>query len=237
MINTIAIDDEPLALQLVTRYIEKTPGLNLAGRFDNPLDAMDLIANENVDLIFIDIQMPDLSGLEFTRTMAKGPKVIFTTAYEKYALDGFRLDVVDYLLKPFSYEEFLKAVQKVRKLIRLEKGVPDQIDSNSEFLFLKSDYKIKRINFNDILYIEGLKDYVKVYIQSAPQPVLSITTMKLIESKLPGTQFMRVHRSFIVNLGKIDTIERSRIVFGKTYIPVSDQYKEKFQVFLDKNFL
>jgi two-component system response regulator LytT len=237
MINTIAIDDEPLALQLVTGYIEKTPGLNLLGKFDNPLDAMDFIAREDVDLIFIDIQMPDLSGLEFTRSMAKGSKVIFTTAYEKYALDGFRLDVVDYLLKPFSYEEFLKAVQKVQKLNKLEKGVPDQVDANNEFLFLKSDYKIKRINFNDILYIEGLKDYVKVYTQNAVRPVMSLTTMKLLESKLPVSRFMRVHRSFIVNLEKIDTIERSRIVFGKTYIPVSDQYKDKFQEFLDKNFL
>jgi len=237
MINVIAIDDEPLALQLVTGYIEKTPGLNLIGKFDNPLDAIDFLAREGVDLIFIDIQMPDLSGIEFTRSMAKGPKVIFTTAYEKYALDGFRLEVVDYLLKPFSYEEFLKAVQKVQKLIKLEKSVPDQIDSNNKFLFLKSDYKIKRINFNDILYIEGLKDYVKVYTQSSPRPVLSLTTMKLLESKLPEATFMRVHRSFIVNLERIDTIERSRIVFGKTYIPISDQYKEKFQEFLDKNFL
>jgi two-component system, LytTR family, response regulator LytT len=237
MINTIAIDDEPLALQLVTGYIEKTPGLNMLGGFDNPLDAIDFIAGKDVDLIFIDIQMPDFSGLEFTRSMAKGPKVIFTTAFEKYALDGFRLDVVDYLLKPFSYEEFVKAVQKVQKLIRLEKGVSDQVDANSEFLFLKSDYKIRRINFNDILYIEGLKDYVKVYTQNSPKPVLSLTTMKLLESKLPEARFMRVHRSFIVNLEKIDTIERSRIVFGKTYIPVSDQYKEKFQEFLDRNFL
>ena len=237
MINAIAIDDEPLALQLVTGYIEKTPGLNLLGKFDNPLDAMDFLAREGVDLIFIDIQMPDLSGLEFTRSMAKGPKVIFTTAYEKYALDGFKLDVIDYLLKPFSYEEFLKAVQKVQKLIKLEKGVPDQVDSNNEFLFLKSDYKIKRLNFNDILYIEGLKDYVKVYTQNSARPVMSLITMKLLESKLPEAKFMRVHRSFIVNLERIDTIERSRIVFGKTYIPVSDQYKEKFQEFLDKNFL
>jgi len=237
MINTIAIDDEPLALQLVTGYVEKTPGLNLLGGFDNPLDAMDFIAREDVHLIFIDIQMPDLSGLEFTRSMAKGPKVIFTTAYEKYALDGFKLDVIDYLLKPFSYEEFLKAVQKVQKMIKLEKGVPDQVEANSEFLFIKSDYKIKRINFNEILYIEGLKDYVKVYTQSSPKPIMSLTTMKLLELKLPGSKFMRVHRSFIVNLEKIDTIERSRIVFGKTYIPVSDQYKEKFQEFLDNNFL
>jgi two-component system, LytTR family, response regulator LytT len=237
MINAIAVDDEPLALQLVASYIEKTPGLILSGKFDNPLDAMDFLSREVVDLIFIDIQMPDLSGLEFTRLLARGPKVIFTTAYDKYAIEGFKLDVVDYLLKPFSYEEFLKAVQKVRKLIKLEKGVPDQIDSNNEFLFLKSDYKIKRINFNNILYIEGLKDYVKVYTQSSPKPVMSLTTMKLLESKLPESKFMRVHRSFIVNLEKIDTIERSRIIFGKTYIPVSDQYKEKFQEFLDKNFL
>jgi two-component system response regulator LytT len=237
MITAIAIDDEPLALQLVSGYIEKTPGLNLVGKFDNPLDAIDFLNTKAVDLIFVDIRMPDLSGLEFTRSMVKGPKVIFTTAYDKYALDGFRLDVADYLLKPFSYEEFLKAVQKAQRLIRLEKGAPDKIDSNNEFLFLKSDYKIKRINFNDILYIEGLKDYVKVYTKNSPNPVLSLTTMKLIESKLPELKFMRVHRSFIVNLEKIDTIERSRIVFGKTYIPVSEQYKDKFQEFLDRNFL
>lgn len=238
MINTIAIDDEPLALQLVAGYIEKTPGLDLVGKFDNPLDAVDFMADQTVELIFVDIQMPDLTGIEFTRAMAKGPKVIFTTAYEKYALEGFRLDVVDYLLKPFSYEEFFKAVQKALRLIRLEqKAEMNQVDANSEFLFLKSEYKIRRINFNDILYIEGLKDYVKVYTKNDPKPVLSLTSLKLLESKLPESTFMRIHRSFIVNLEKIDTIERSRIVFGKVYIPVSDQYKEKFQEFVNKNFL
>ena len=237
MITVIAIDDEPLALQLVSGYIEKTPGLKLAGKFDNPLDASEFLANNQVDLIFVDIQMPDLSGIDFTRLIEKGPKVIFTTAFEKYALEGYKLEVVDYLLKPFSYEEFLASVQKAMKLIRLEQNSLQKVEANDEFLFLKSDYKIKRINFNDILYIEGLKDYVKVYVQNIPKPVLSISTLKLIESKLPESRFMRVHRSFIVNLGKIDTIERSRIVFGKTYIPVSDQYKEKFQEFLDRNFL
>jgi two-component system, LytTR family, response regulator LytT len=237
MINAIAIDDEPLALQLVTGYIEKTPGLKLVGKFDNPLDATDFLSDTTVDLIFVDIQMPDLSGIEFTRLMEKGPKVIFTTAYEKYALEGYKLDIVDYLLKPFSYEEFLAAVQKVQKLIRLERNAPARVDANDEFLFLKSDYKIKRINFNDILYIEGLKDYVKVFTHNSPKAILSLTSLKLLESKLPEKMFMRVHRSFIVNLQKIDTIERSRIVFGKEYIPVSDQYKEKFQEFVDKNFL
>jgi len=237
MITAIAIDDEPLALQLVTGYIQRTPGLKLLGGFDNPLDAIEFMTHETIDLIFVDIQMPDLSGLEFTRSLVRGSKVIFTTAYDKYAIDGFRLDVVDYLLKPFSYEEFLKAVLKAQKIIKLEKGVMDKVEANNEFLFLKSDYKIKRINFNDILYIEGLKDYVKVYTKNAVKPVMSITTMKLLESKLPESRFMRVHRSFIVNLKKIETIERSRIVFGKTYIPVSDQYKDKFQEFLDRNFL
>jgi len=237
MITTIAIDDEPLALQLVAGYIEKTPGLKLAGTFDNPIDASEFLTDTHVDLVFVDIQMPDLSGIEFTRLMEKGPKVVFTTAYEKYALEGYKLDVVDYLLKPFSYEEFFSAVQKVQRLLRLEQKSLNKIDANSEFLFLKSDYKIKRINFNDILYIEGLKDYVKVYTQNDTKPILSLTSLKLLESKLPDNKFMRVHRSFIVNLEKIDTIERSRIVFGKEYIPVSDQYKARFQEFLDKNFL
>jgi two-component system response regulator LytT len=237
MITTIAIDDEPLALQLVTGYIEKTPGLKLAGKFDNPLDAAEFLSESRVDLIFVDIQMPDLSGIEFTRRMEKGPKVIFTTALEKYALEGYKLEIIDYLLKPFSYEESLSAVHKVQNLLRLEQKMPARVDVNNEFLFLKSDYKIKRINFNDILYIEGLKDYVKVFVHNSLKPILSLTSLKLLESKLPEKKFMRVHRSFIVNLDKIDTIERSRIVFGKEYIPVSDQYKDKFQEFLNKNFL
>ncbi|MBK7131830.1 MAG: response regulator transcription factor [Bacteroidales bacterium] len=237
MITTIAIDDEPLALQLVTGYIEKTPGLTLLGKFDNPIDAAEFLADKTVDLIFVDIQMPDLSGIEFTRLLEKGPKVIFTTAFEKYALEGYKLEIVDYLLKPFSYEEFLVSIQKVQRLMSLEKRAAIKVDANNEFLFLKSDYKIKRINFNDILYIEGLKDYVKVFTQNASKPLLSLTSLKLLESKLPDSKFMRVHRSFIVNLEKIDTIERSRIVFGKEYIPVSDQYKDIFQEYLDKNFL
>ena len=237
MINAIAIDDEPLALQLVTGYIEKTPGLSLAGSFDNPLDASEFLNNNNVDIVYADIQMPDLSGIDFTRIMEKGPKVIFTTAFEKYAIEGYKLDVVDYLLKPFSYEEFLAATRKAQKLISLEQNSLTKIEVTKGFLFMKSEYKIKRINFNDISYIEGLKDYVKVYTQNDPKPVMSLTSLKLLETRLPPRKFMRVHRSYIVNLDKINTIERSRIVFGKKYIPVGEQYKEKFQVFLDKNFL
>lgn len=236
-IRTIAIDDEPLALKLVSDYISKTPYLELVGAFDNPLDAIDFLSNEEADLIFVDIQMPDLTGIEFTRSLEKEHKIIFTTAYEKYALEGFKLNAVDYLLKPFSYEEFLKAAGKAHKVVELEANALPSIESNSQFLFLKSEYKIRRINFNDILYIEGLKDYIKVYVAGEDKPVLSLNSMKSMETKLPEEKFMRVHRSFMVNLDKIETIDRSRIVFGKSYIPVSDQYKAKFQEYLDKNFL
>jgi DNA-binding LytR/AlgR family response regulator len=237
MIRTLALDDEPLALQLVSGYIRKTPFLELVGAFDNPISAMEFLEQEPADLIFIDIQMPDLTGTEFVRLLNNDTKVVFTTAYEKYALEGFKLDAVDYLLKPFGYEEFLSAAQKARRLIELEQKTAPVIEANSEFLFLKSDYKIRRINFNEILYVEGLKDYVKVFLKNDPKPILSISSMKAIEAKLPEADFMRVHRSFIVNLNRIETIERFRIVFGNVYIPVSDQYKDKFQEFLNKNFL
>ncbi len=242
MIRTIAIDDEPLALKLVSSYIEKVPALQLMGTFDNPMDAMEFLNENAVDLIFLDIQMPDLNGIEFTRILTNRPKIIFTTAYERYALEGFKLDAVDYLLKPFSFEEFYKATEKAKKLIsyeqedKTEKAV-EEVESNNEFLFLKSEYKIKRINFNDIMYIEGLKDYVKVYLQQDTKPILTLSSLKALESKLPESMFMRVHRSFIVNLQKIETVDRSRIVFGKVYIPVSDQYKESFQNFLNEHFL
>ena len=236
-LKTIAIDDEPLAITLLIDYISKTPFLELAGTFDNPLDAMDFLHHEQIDLILVDIQMPDLTGIEFTRMLEAGPKIIFTTAYAQYALEGFKLSATDYLLKPFSYEEFLKAVQKAYKLAELENSAITTLEANNQFLFLKSEYKIRRINFNDILYIEGLKDYIKVFTRTDPKPIMSLNSLKALEQKLPEEKFMRVHRSFIVNLEQIDTIERSRIVFGKEYIPVSDQYKDKFQAYLDKNFL
>lgn len=237
MIQTIAIDDEPLALQLIEGYIKQTPFLELTGKFDNPLSAMEFIENQHVDLIFLDIQMPDLIGTDFARFIQEGPKIIFATAFEKFALEGFRLEAVDYLLKPFSYEDFLAAAKKAQKLIDLEKRKQTTVESNENFLFLKSDYKIRRINFDDILYIEGMKDYVKVFLKDEPKPVLSISSLKTMESKLPAVQFMRVHRSFIVNLKRVDTIERSRIVFGPAYIPVSEAYKPVFQKFIDENFL
>ncbi|MDD4646062.1 MAG: LytTR family DNA-binding domain-containing protein [Bacteroidales bacterium] len=237
MIRTIAIDDEPLALQLLTGCIKRTPFLELAGEFDNPFSAMEFLQKEPVDLMFLDIQMPDLTGTELVKILKDGPRLVFVTAYERYALESFKLNAVDYILKPYSYEEFLQAAVKAQHLIELENRGQEQIGFNADFLFIKSEYKVRRIRFDKILYIEGLKDYIKVFVDGEPKPILSIGTLKTLEAKLPSSKFMRVHRSFIVNLDKIETIERSRIIFGKEYIPIGDQYKVQFQAFLDKNFL
>ncbi len=237
MIKVVAIDDEPLALQLVKGYIGKTPFLELAGSFDNPVDAVVFIKSSDVDLVLLDIQMPDITGTELARVISGGPKIIFTTAYEKYALEGFRLDAVDYLLKPFSYAEFLKAVQKAQKLIGLETKQLPSLEVKNDFLFIKSEYKIRRINFSEINYIEGLRDYVKIFLTEEKKPVLSLSTLKALEARLPGDRFMRVHRSFIVSLEKVKVIDRNRIVFGEVRIPVTDQYKDNFQKFLDGNFI
>ena len=233
----VAVDDEPLALQLISNYVEKIPTLQLVGKFVNPLEAAKFLEENTVDIILLDVQMPDLNGIEFARQLASGPKVIFTTAYRKYAVEGFKLEVVDYLVKPFSFDDFDKAIHKAEKLIKLEKRSYEQIESNNEFLFLKSNYKIKRLNFNDIQFIEGYNDQVKIFTVSSTDSIQSQITLKAIEAKLPSDKFMRVHRSFIVNLGMVNTIDRGRIVFGKVYIPVGDQYKEKFEMYLLKNFL
>lgn len=237
MIRVVAIDDEPLALQLVKGYIEKTPFLELAGSFDNPVDAVVFIKSSDVDLVLLDIQMPDITGTELARVISGGPKIIFTTAYEKYALEGFRLDAVDYLLKPFSYAEFLKAVQKAQKLIEPETKQLPSLEVKNDFLFIRSEYKIRRINFSEINYIEGLRDYVKIFLTEEKKPVLSLSTLKALEARLPEGRFIRVHRSFIVSLEKVKVIDRNRIVFGEVRIPVTDQYKENFQKFLDGNFI
>jgi two-component system response regulator LytT len=181
--------------------------------------------------------MPGLNGIEFTRSMINGPVIIFTTAFAKYAIEGFKLDIADYLLKPFTYEEFLTSVHKAERMIRSITKPADDVLSNSEFLFLKFNYKIKRLKLNDIQYIEGFNDNVKINTVSSTEPIQSQITLKAIEAKLPAGKFMRIHRSFIVNLQKVDTVDRGRIVFGKVFIPVGDQYKEKFEEYLRKNFL
>lgn len=238
-ISCIAIDDEPLALGLMASYITKTPFLELVGQFDNPIDAMEFIQKNPVQLIFLDIQMPDLTGVEFARTLDENCKIIFTTAYEKYALEGFQLHALDYLLKPISYEVFLNSLKHVKQHFDLlESSLSNKtIKTDENYLFIKADYQIHRIEYSDILYLEGLKDYVKLYTENATNPIVFHATMKSVEEKLPSNEFMRVHRSFIVALNKIKTIERDRILFGKERIPISRQYKEVFDDFIKKKFL
>ena len=236
-IRTLAIDDEPLALQLVSGFVERTPFLELVGSFDNPAPALQLMKEKKIDLVFLDIQMPDITGTAFAEKISNNIKIVFTTAHEKYAIDGFRLQAVDYLLKPFSYDDFLISAQRAKNLIELEATGNKEPESAEQYIFLKSDYKIFRVNYRDILYIEGLKEYIRVFLLSDAKPILSINTLKNLETKLPENRFMRVHRSFIVNLEHIKTIERQRIIFGKVAIPITDQYKEKFQEYLSKRIV
>ena len=237
MIRCLAIDDEPLALKQIAGYIEKTPFLELAGTCESALQAVELLETSVVDLMFVDINMPDLNGIEFVKTLENPPRIVFVTAYCEYALEGFRADAIDYLLKPVGYGDFLKSANKVKSWFDAQPQKPAEIRSNKEFLFIKSEYKILRINFDDIRYIEAMSEYIRIHM-TGTKPVMTQLSLKSIEEQLPETRFMRVHRSFIVNLSKISVIERNRIVFdGTTYIPVSEQYKAKFQHFLDQNFL
>lgn len=232
-IKCIAIDDEPLALKQLSDFIKKTPFLELVSSCKSAFEALDLISNLEVDLLFVDIQMPDLTGIDFVKSLNRNKKVIFTTAYQDFALEGFKVEALDYILKPFGYNEFLKAANKANEYFNLLDKASVIAEEKDDYLFVKSEYKIRRINLADILYIEGLREYVKIILKEE-KPVLSLMSLKSMEDKLPENAFMRVHRSFIVNLNEVQTIERSRIVFGKTYIPVSDQYKEKFQKFIEK---
>jgi two-component system LytT family response regulator len=236
MITCIAIDDEPLALRQITNYIEKTPFLTLKESFENPLDALTYLQSHEIELLFVDINMPDLNGLDFVKSLENPPKIIFTTAYSEYAVEGFRVDALDYLLKPIDYATFLKASNKAKSWFDLHEKQPVQLQANEDFLFIKSEYKIVRIKLDDIKYIEGMREYIRIHLVSE-KPIMTLLSMKAMEAQLANKNFMRVHRSYIVNLDKITTIERNRIIFDKAYIPVSDQYKEKFQQFVEGNFL
>ncbi|MGF7217313.1 DNA-binding LytR/AlgR family response regulator [Spirosoma lacussanchae] len=251
-LTCIAVDDEPLALGLVCAFIEKTPFLKLTGRYSSAVEALEGLLYQQVDVIFLDIQMPDLTGLELARVLertgrgAHTTRIIFTTAFDRFALDGFRVDALDYLLKPFNYEEFLRAASKARhyaELLHRPEPLPAAPSpelaalpaGTEDYLFLKVEYQLVRIAHNDILYVEGLKDYVKVYRQSDPdKPLLSLTSLKALEEKLPNRQFMRIHRSFIVALNRIDAVTRNSVQIGPTTIPVSDQYKDGFSQFISR---
>ncbi|AUC24102.1 DNA-binding response regulator [Polaribacter sejongensis] len=237
-ITCVIVDDEPMALNLVESYVEKTPFLVLKKKCSSAIEAMEFIKNEPVDLLFLDIQMPDLTGIEFSKMLPKETRVIFTTAFDQYALEGFKVEALDYLLKPFDYAEFLASANKANTWFELVKGKKQPIVSDEkEFLFVKSEYKQLRIKLADVLYFEGLKDYIKIWMKDNPKAILTLMSLKSLEAELPEAQFMRVHRSFIVSLKNIEVIERSQIVINKQRITVSENYKPKFLEFVNNNSL
>ncbi|WP_299274500.1 LytTR family DNA-binding domain-containing protein [uncultured Psychroserpens sp.] len=234
ILSCILIDDEPLALDLMETYVKSTPFLKLVAKCNSAIAAIEIIEKETVDLIFTDIQMPNLSGMEFSKLLLNKPtKIIFTTAFEEFALESYKVNAIDYLVKPISYAEFFAAANKAKQQILNQ---PNRVNSIDDYIFVKSDYKLLRINLKDLIYVEGLKDYLKFYTVNSEKPILTLKSMKSLEEELSEKHFMRVHRSFIVNLNKITTIERNRIVFGDKYIPVSEKYKERFQKFINTDF-
>ncbi len=232
-LRCLVIDDEPFALELMSDNISRVPFLQLAGAHTDPFAAMSLLDGGQIDLLFLDIQMPTLTGIQFLRTLAQPPMVILTTAYEQYALEGFDLNVVDYLLKPIPFERFLRGVNKARELHRL-KNPPDQtpdplpIPSESTFIVVFSEYSQIRIAFEHILYVEALKDYVKVFVEGRQRPILTRQNLKQFESRLPIHQFCRVHRSYIVALDKVSSFQKSRVMVGGKSIPVSERFAGVF---------
>ncbi|MDE5650359.1 MAG: LytTR family DNA-binding domain-containing protein, partial [Duncaniella sp.] len=230
---------EPLASGLIASYISKTPFMELAGEFSSPKDAISTILEGEVDVVFLDINMPQLNGIEFAKIIPSSVRVIFTTAYDNYAVEGFRVNALDYLLKPISYDEFLAAGNRALQWAELNsrKQEPGLTTSGQDHIIVKSEYKLVQIPIKDILYIEGLKDYVKIYTEGAEKSIMTLISMKALERSLPANKFMRVHRSYIVNLSKIKIIERNRIVFGKTFIPVSESYKQVFADYISSRTL
>lgn len=244
MLKCIAIDDEPLALRQISAYIAKIPYLELAATFNNAIEAQQRLASERVDLIFVDINMPDLNGVDFVRALTDRPMVVFTTAYSEYAIDGFKLDAVDYLLKPFSFADFNRAAAKANSLYELRQGrLPAQPDSDSEatpkdreYISVKADYKVSLVRIADIVYIESEGEYVRMHLCDG-STITTLFRLKNMEAALPSEQFMRVHRSYIVNLRAIRSYVRGRIFLSDTeYVPIGENYKEAFQNYIDRHF-
>lgn len=235
MLSCAIVDDEPLALDLLETYVEKTPFLQIKGKYASAVEAMKGLQEQPVDLLFLDIQMPELDGLEFSHMVIPETRIIFTTAFEQYALDSYRVNALDYLLKPISYRDFLEASNKALQWFELKNAAGGTVDSagDDEYIYVKSEYKLIQISLKDILYIEGLKDYVKIYVETEARPIMSLMSLKSLEERLPTSRFLRVHRSYIVQKSKIRLIDRGRIVFGKEYIPISDSYKQDLQTYLN----
>lgn len=243
MLKCIAIDDEPLALRQIAAYIGKIPYLELVARFNNALEAQQWLAAEKVDLIFVDINMPDLNGVEFVRGLINRPMVIFTTAYSEYAIEGFKLDAVDYLLKPFSFADFSRSAAKANSLYELrhnqrpvQESDSEALPKDTEYLSVKADYKVSLVKISDIVYIESEGEYVRMHLSDGTA-ITTLFRLKNMETALPAESFMRVHRSYIVNLRAIRSYIKGRIYLSDTeYVPIGENYKEAFQNYIRKTF-
>lgn len=244
MLKCIAIDDEPLALRQIESYIRKIPYLELIAKCNNALEAQQFLAGQHADLIFVDINMPDLSGVELVRSLVERPMVIFTTAYSEYAVEGFKLDAVDYLLKPFSFADFSRSAGKANSLYELRHNqrsatpetTPEALPKDKEYISVKADYKVSLVKISDIVYLESEGEYVRMHLADGTA-ITTLFRLKNMEAALPSELFMRVHRSYIVNLRMIKAYVKGRVFLSDTeYVPIGENYKEAFQGYIDKNF-
>ena len=233
----LAIDDEPLALKQLETYISEIPFLELVGACQSAAEAEVMMKADSIDVIFIDINMPDINGLEFVQSLATPPMVVFTTAYSEYAVDGYKVDAVDYLLKPFGLEEFKRAANKVKQRYDLQNMAAVSVVDQDDAMFLKTEHRIVRINISDIRYIEGMSEYLKIHLEDKQKPLIVLLSMKKIEEHLPSS-FMRIHRSYIINLKKIQEVNKNRVIMdADTYLPIGDLYRESFMGYLETKFL
>lgn len=244
MIRVLAVDDEPLALQKIATYIGKVPFLELAGQCQSALEARQFLQNDIVDAIFCDINMPDLNGMDFIKMLSTPPLVVFTTAYAEYAVEGFKVNAVDYLLKPYDLQDFIRAANRIRERLEVRgerfEDAPSQNISptpENDIIFLKTDYRIVKVNISDIRYVEAMSEYLKVWLRNEAKPIVTLLSMKKMEEHLPQN-FMRIHRSYIINLNDIQEVNKNRVILdAETYLPLGDSYKETFQQYLDTKFL
>jgi len=232
VINCLLIDDEPLALQLLEDYVNKTPYLSLIGKFEEPMQALSLLESKQADLLFLDIKMPDISGIEFFRSLTNKPEVIFTTAYSEYAMDGFELRAMDYLLKPISFEKFLASCNRVRDFFEFKQT---RNNREKDYFFINAAHKLHKIFYDDILYLEGLKDYTKIHLSSSSAPLIILHSLKYFEDLLEQSEFIRIHRSYIISIRKVLTVSRKSVMIQSCELPVSDNYREGFFSIVEKH--
>ena len=241
MIRCVIVDDEPLALAQLKGYVERVPFLECVKACSCASEAISVVAEEGVDVMFLDINMPDLSGIQLAKSLKNPPKIVFTTAYPEYAVEGFRVDAVEYILKPFGFDEFLRAANKVNELCTLQRIASKsegEMSLDSDSIFVKSDYRVLRVPVNSIRFIESMSEYVRIFVENEPTPIVTLLSMKKVEEVLPKNIFMRVHRSYIVNLRKIKEVSRMRIVYdNNVFIPIGDMYKDNFFEYIDSHFI